>query len=94
MGGRIYPKVEKDVPLPLEDLERHRKNYGSLYGKAATRKPPYPFIEMEIGDSFLIPATRNIDTVRSSANRKGHQIGKRFYIGLDSEKNYRCWRIE
>jgi hypothetical protein len=72
-------KVESGIPLP-----------------AGTRKGPrpiYPWDQMKIGDSFLVPPDKKIDSFRRAAAvacRK--RAGWKFSV-INTESGYRCWRV-
>ena len=53
----------------------------------------FPFAEMKVGDSFLIPAGVNKGTVAVYANRYAKKTGTKFTTRKTPE-GYRCWRIE
>jgi len=52
----------------------------------------YPFDQMEVGDSFLIP-DHKYRAVQAAASRAGKCSGKRFTV-RNTKEGYRCWRIE
>jgi len=52
----------------------------------------WPFHEMEVGDSFLIPAGRE-KAAKASAWTYGHKHGIRFTVRQE-KKGVRIWRIE
>ncbi len=71
--------IEKDVPLPARKI---------------ARRSPYPFQEMEIGDSFLVPLEK--DKSPSAIYASISNAKKRFNINLTSartEAGIRIWRI-
>lgn len=72
-------KIEKGVPCPYS---------GRRDG------PQYPFSEMEVGDSFLIPKEMNYINVRygyfSFVHRRG--LDWKFTVRKTPE-GHRCWRI-
>lgn len=72
--------IDQDVPLP---------------SARAPKKTKYPFAEMEVGESFLIPKKKT-DNCRSAANQfsRRHQPEWRFSVYKENEKQSRCWRIE
>lgn len=72
-------KIEKNVPVP-----------STLY----TKTPKWPFREMEIGDSFVVPSNE-VKNARSSAYQLHIRTGMKFIIRLNrTNGEYRCWRIE
>ena len=64
--------IEKNVPLPVEGREHNLK---------------YPYPEMEIGDSFLAPATDCFEAskIRSSAYAWGRRNGHKFKTARDGD---------
>ena len=81
--------IEKDVPPP------ERKT---------GRPPKYPFMKMEVGDSFTLPlagtlTNKGSDTVtqrlRSATENHTKKYGRKFMLRtLKDEGVVRCWRIE
>lgn len=53
----------------------------------------FPFKDMEVGDSFLIPAGVARSTAQTAAIRYGKPLGKRFTIRKTPEGD-RCWRVQ
>lgn len=53
----------------------------------------YPFEDMEVGDSFLLPPDAKRITVQVAALRIRKKTGRVFAIRKTSE-GYRCWRVE
>ena len=53
----------------------------------------FPFAEMKVGDSFLVPEGMNKSTVAVYANRHAKKTGTKFTVRKTAE-GYRCWRIE
>ena len=51
----------------------------------------YPFAQMQVGDSFLVPQDVKRQTVNVAALRYGRTSGKRFTVRMTPE-GYRCWR--
>lgn len=75
-------KLEKNVPMPLGSVDR-----------GAKRK--YPWLEMEVGDSFAIPAGQH-ESVRTSASawEARHPEDPRMFTVRKTENGtYRCWRV-
>lgn len=79
-GEEVMYKVEKNVPMP---------------NRVRNRKVKYPLDHMKIGDSFLIPFTKEknhpklIAVPYTMARRKGMEITCR------GEKNgVRIWRVQ
>jgi hypothetical protein len=53
----------------------------------------FPFAEMKVGDSFLVPESTSRNVVTVYARRHAIKTGMKFTIRKTSE-GYRCWRIE
>lgn len=54
----------------------------------------YPFDQMKVGDSFVIPDVMNRNTVTVAAWRYGKKMGMKFSVKrLPDGKGYACWRI-
>lgn len=70
-------QIDKSVPVPLA---RHG------------RGPVYPFKEMGIGDSFIVPPERS-ERLRNAAHAHGARAGKKFAVRKQPD-GVRCWRIE
>lgn len=69
-------RIEKGVPLPPHSGDGTRK---------------YPFPQMEVGDSFPVPASR-LSTIRAAATAYGIKHRWKFSV-LKHEGGFRCWRI-
>lgn len=54
----------------------------------------YPFAEMNVGDSFVVPAKVNRSAVNVAAMRFGRKHGMKFTVRLTKDGTLRCWRIE
>lgn len=52
----------------------------------------YPFVNMEIGDSFSFPA-ETASMIRSAATSYGRANGKKFSTTKQADGTYRCWRL-
>jgi hypothetical protein len=52
----------------------------------------YPFGQMEVGDSFVIPPEMNRSTVAVYAWRYAQQHGRKFTTRKMPDGTYRCWR--
>jgi hypothetical protein len=73
-------KVDKGIPLPQQ--------------KGSGRRPKYPWLDMEIGDSFTVPpGTRK--SLAGSGNRQARLAGlpHRFTQRIDNGE-MRVWRIK
>lgn len=54
----------------------------------------FPFGEMKIGDSFVIPPHIKRTTVSVAAKRYGERYGMTFTTKKMSDGTIRCWRTE
>lgn len=73
-------KIEKGVPI----LETR-----------GTRTEEYPFRDLEIGDSFLIPSpsSKEKQSILSQAYNRGKKLNRRFVTRTVPE-GLRVWRVE
>lgn len=53
----------------------------------------FPFANMQVGDSFLVPETAKRSTVSVAARRYGEKHGWRFSVRLTEDRKLRCWRV-
>lgn len=53
----------------------------------------YPFDQMEIGDSFMIPQGVRQQSVAVAATRNSKKTGRKFSIKRTQE-GYCCWRVK
>ena len=53
----------------------------------------YPFAEMDVGDSFEVPAHVKRTAVNVSAKRYGQARGMKFTVRLTPDRKLRCWRV-
>jgi len=78
----IY-KIEKKIPMPAVGIRN------------GTR---YPFADMEVSDSFFVPAVdvASIKSLRASAYAANRRMkGKQFRVFVDSEdKGFRVFRAK
>lgn len=51
----------------------------------------YPFADMQVGDSFLVPAHIKRQSVSVAAKRYGERHGMKFTTRLTPERDLRCW---
>lgn len=81
-------EIDKTQPIPKNTKGRPRI---------------YPFMEMEVGDSFVVPLTdellcgenRNARLLRSAATAYTRKFGGKFTVRIERAKNVtRCWRVE
>lgn len=71
--------IEKDIPMPKK-----------LYGKG--KELIYPFLQMEIGESFLVPQ-KKAKSVTQTAYYFTKKTGKKFAT-RKVEGGKRVWRLE
>lgn len=71
------PKVKIDKGVPLPD---HHLQV-------------YPFKDMQVGDSFLLPKGISSASVRTQASRNGRELGRTFSVRKTPE-GFRCWRVK
>ena len=53
----------------------------------------YPFADMAVGDSFVVPPEVHRSTVSVAANRYGRKHGVKFTVRLTPDRTLRCWRV-
>ena len=70
-------KIDKDIPMPQDKLGR---------------KPKYPWMDMDVGDSFLLPG-KSIHHAASLMVRWQERGGRR-YSARTVPEGVRIWRIE
>lgn len=56
-------------------------------------KRKYPFDEMGVGDSFIVPLESK-EKVRVACFNEGVRKKKKFSLGMDEDGNIRCWRLK
>jgi hypothetical protein len=77
-------KVDKDMPIP----EPPKKDKGG-------RKEKYPWSQMDIGDSFLFPASTKTNTAYTAARTAGLKFTpNRTFIMRQIGDRFRCWRVK
>jgi hypothetical protein len=81
-------RKRKTVDIPID---RGIKMPAGIRGK---RKYHFPFREMEIGDSFLVPESSRISSFWATAARMGKLTGMRFATRPWGGHRYRCWRVK
>ena len=72
-----YISLQYNIPIPVASV--------------AGRKPKYPFMRMQVGDSFFAPLVSNLNT-----NAWTTATGFKFSIRRTTEAGVtgmRCWRI-
>lgn len=62
-----------------------------LTGRKNGRKAKYPFADMNVGDSFALPA-KNVKSARSRAFQINKKMGFKFAFRTFNDK-VRCWRV-
>lgn len=53
----------------------------------------YPFEQMEVGDSFAVPAGIKRQTVNIAALRWSRKHGGKFSVRVMPDRSFRCWRV-
>lgn len=53
----------------------------------------WPFPDMKVGDSFLVPDDIRRSTINVAAKRYGDKHKMKFTIRLTEDRKLRCWRI-
>jgi hypothetical protein len=73
-------RIQKNVPLPSTKSR----------GRNGGRPFKYPWSQMEVGDSFLVPdgVGRAAHTLVMSAS----SLARRF-VARKTDEGYRCWRV-
>ena len=75
----MMPEIEKGIPLP----EGRRG-----------RKKLYPFGEMEIGDSFVVPVNSQTLSMYKMIGGYTRHLKPKKFIARKNEDVIRVWRIE
>jgi hypothetical protein len=86
-------RIDKGVPIS----EYYWVLYQKYYKRGNGRAPKYPFLKMEVGDSFLLPSNWSPDKLtrfRIIANAYNYKLGRRYVALKDDNHHWRCWRIE
>ena len=77
-------EIEDDVPLPKRRIP--------------AEKSPYPFEELEVGQSFWVDDwDRRVETVKTAARLATARTGKEYAARLDyknGRKGCRVWRMQ
>ena len=71
-------QIEKEIPLPV--------------GRAGQSECPYPFKEMEIGDSFTTEDGEKF--VRNKTSYYGKRLGMKFTCRVLADGTFRIWRTK
>ena len=53
----------------------------------------YPFAQMAVGDSFLVPLGTSRFAVGQAAKRYGVEHGVKFTVRQMPDGSFRCWRL-
>ena len=80
MSTQTEIKIDKNIPI------QH-------YTKQVKGYDKYPFMEMEVGDSFAIPEGHNDRSIKTYASTIGKKMGIKFKIYKTPDGTYRCWRV-
>lgn len=71
-------EIESDIPVPATRMRKART---------------YPFADMEIGDSFAIPADVPHNRVRIAGYQFGRRHNRKYTVQRVNGERYRCWRV-
>jgi hypothetical protein len=71
--------IEKNVPVPSSTAQR---------GRPAV----YPFKQMHVGDSFVVPKDR-ATALRCRVGKAAQQYGIKLVTRKQPDGSLRCWRI-
>lgn len=78
--------IEKGIEVPSPRNGRYRPH---------TR---YPFVEMEVGESFFVPLEKELPVwLRSHVQNAAYRYGKkmnRIFVVRAIDGGFRCWRAE
>lgn len=76
--------IDKNIPLPPK-------------GSAKRDESPYPFDDMDVGDSFFVFGDRtkrhSVVTLANNQQTKRGQSGKKFAARDTAPDGFRVWRI-
>ena len=80
-------QIEANIPVPAEYVD----------GRHTKRK--YPFHDMQVGDSFFVPASvQRSKIVRNAAEWHANRYGKRMIVRVETDPTgvdgCRVWRTE
>lgn len=81
--------VEKGIKIP----EYYLTQWKRYQSRENARGTVYPFKQMEIGDSFAIPAGKSEKSFRMLTATYGSRHNMKFIVVRDDEHKYRCWRM-
>jgi hypothetical protein len=74
--------IERNIPIP----EAIRGNGNS--------NRQYPFLDMEVGDSFYIPQTMGRNGLSAAIWRAKREMAGANFITRNWEDGLRCWRVK
>lgn len=74
-------KVDKGIPAPVVDERRGGRPY------------KYPWLGMEVGDSFLIPRCTEAYAISLIRNRE-RSDGRKYVRKAEGEWDVRVWRVK
>ncbi len=70
-------KIEKNIPPPP---------------KRAGRAPVFPFAQLKVGESFVVPAEQSA-AASASAHYNGRKYGRTFQQKRNPDGSVRFWRV-
>lgn len=74
----VVGRIERNIPIPP-------------FVGGRGRPAKYPLADMQVGDSFFMPAAIK-NSVAGCATSHGKRYNKKFTIRRDAN-GYRCWRL-
>lgn len=83
-------EIDKSVPIP------------EVTPKTSRVEARYPWKQMEVGDSFLVPTDGKngdkpdilVKQFQSRCSGIGKAYGMKFRVAMDDAGKVRCWRVE
>lgn len=80
-SGSVSIRIQCGIPIPKTKPR----------GRNGKRKAVYPWLLMEVGDSFLFP-----QALGRAAHSAVYQasLGDRKFVTRKTDEGYRCWRVE
>jgi hypothetical protein len=89
----LIPRLNSEPPACrcsfLEEQEKMMK-----IEKGIEMPKRYPYDDMEVGDSFVVPDEVTRTSISASAYIYGKRYGKKFSVRKDATKVLRVWRIK
>ena len=76
-----HPKIEIEDGIPFQR------------GKGRGRSAIYPWLSLEVGQSFLFPASVAANSAYTIACAASHRNAPKKFTTAKTPEGYRCWRI-